>query len=159
MSLNQRSIIVCDPRLQYHSLSLPLIVTVTTAVTLCVLFTFLAGGLEEFGGDEAALKDAIGRVQLQVMLAAAAVVVVHVILVGWLGLLASHRVAGPIYRIRKSMEAVTKGNMDVRIRLRDHDKLVEVADAFNEMMDTLAARAAPDKPKEEEQGAEKIPDV
>ena len=148
MTLNQRSIIVCDPRLQYHSLMLPLAVAITTAVTLCALCVLLVGGIEEFIGDEEALKDAIARAQMHIALVVAAVVLVHIVLVVWLGLITSHRIAGPIYRIRKSLEEVAKGNMNVRIHLRKHDKLVEVADAFNAMMESLAAKAAPDKPEE-----------
>ena len=155
-SLNQRNIVVCDPRLQYRSLLLPLIVATTTAITLCIFFVFLTGGLQEFASDEEALRNATSRVQIQTAIAVGAVLVVHIVLVVWLGLLASHRIAGPIYRIRKTMAEVTKGNMNVRVHLRDGDKLGEVADTFNEMMDSLADRIAPDEPEGE---VEKLPEA
>jgi nitrogen fixation/metabolism regulation signal transduction histidine kinase len=144
--LNQRTIVVCNPHLQYRYLLLPLIAAATTAVALFVFFLVLVGGLQEFAGSEEALGDAIGRVQLQMALAVGAVLIVQVVLIAWLGLLASHKVAGPIYQIRKSMAKVASGDMTVRIRLRNGDKLTEVADTFNEMMETVSARVGPDEP-------------
>ncbi len=144
--LNRRTIIVCDPRLQYRYLLLPLIAAATTAVALFVLFLILVGGLSEFAGSEEALKNAVDRARLQMAVAAGAVLIVQVVLIAWLGLLASHKVAGPIYQIRKSMARVASGDMTVRIHLRDGDKLTEVADAFNEMMETVSARIGSDEP-------------
>ncbi len=135
--------LVCSTRF----LVLPLAVAITTAATLCTLCVLLIGGIEEFSGNEKALNEAVGRAQMQVTLAVAAVLLVHIVAVVWLGLLASHRIAGPIFQLKKRMEEVTKGNMSVRVHLRDHDALVEVADAFNTMIDSLVDRATPDKPK------------
>jgi len=144
--LNQRTIVVCDPRLQYRYLLLPLIAAATTAVALFVLFLILVGGLPEFAGSEEALENAVGRARLQMALAVGAVLIVQVVLIAWLGLLASHKVAGPIYQIRRSMAKVASGDMTVRIRLREGDKLTEVADTFNEMMETVSARIGSDEP-------------
>ncbi len=43
----------------------------------------------------------------------------------------SHRVAGPVYHIQKSLWEMTNGNLTYRIRLRKKDELTEVADDVN----------------------------
>lgn len=57
-------------------------------------------------------------------------------------MLFSNRVAGPVYRIHKALEAVRAGNLDVRIKLREKDLLLETADEFNATIDVLAKRVA-----------------
>jgi hypothetical protein len=49
----------------------------------------------------------------------------------------SHRIAGPMYRIRKTLEAVEAGDLGVRAKLRDGDFLVEVAEQLNGFLDWL----------------------
>ena len=49
----------------------------------------------------------------------------------------SHRIAGPIYRIEKTLEEIGKGNFDIRIHLRKHDELKEIANAINKMVGNL----------------------
>ena len=59
---------------------------------------------------------------------AAAVLLVSVI--G--GLLFSHRVAGPMYRLRKHFEAVARGETWSNVNFRNKDYFSDVADAYNE---------------------------
>ena len=63
----------------------------------------------------------------------------HIGLIVWLGLTASHRIAGPLYRLKQAMKEVTAGDMRVRIKLRDGDQLTDMASIFNAMMERLAA--------------------
>ncbi|MFH1790536.1 MAG: methyl-accepting chemotaxis protein [Candidatus Omnitrophota bacterium] len=49
----------------------------------------------------------------------------------------SHRIAGPIYRIKKDLDSVADGNFALRIRLRKTDELKDVADAINKVLDVL----------------------
>ncbi len=50
-----------------------------------------------------------------------------------LGLLFSHRIAGPVYRINKTLRDISKGNLSLKIRLREGDELVDLADAINNL--------------------------
>jgi len=54
-----------------------------------------------------------------------------------LGLLFSHRIAGPVYRISKTLEDISKGNLGLKIRLREGDELVDLADMINNLTDSL----------------------
>jgi len=50
-----------------------------------------------------------------------------------LALLFSHRIAGPVYRIEKMLEEIVKGNLGLKIRLREGDELVDLAYMINSM--------------------------
>ena len=46
----------------------------------------------------------------------------------------SHRVAGPGYRIVKSLDAMTQGDLTMRIRLRKKDHLHDIAEGINHLV-------------------------
>lgn len=52
-------------------------------------------------------------------------------------LLVSHRLAGPMYRFEKDIEEIGAGNLQKKIRIRDGDQFVEVAENLNRMVDNL----------------------
>ena len=62
-----------------------------------------------------------------------------------LGLLFSHRIAGPVYRISKTLEEITKGNLGLKIKLREGDELVDLADMINNLTDNLNKTMIADK--------------
>lgn len=53
------------------------------------------------------------------------------------GLRFSHRIAGPCYRLCRSMERVRQGDIGFRVTLRKGDYLTEVAAEFNSLLDWL----------------------
>lgn len=55
-----------------------------------------------------------------------------------LGLLFSHRIAGPVYRIEKSIYEISKGNLAMKIKLRKGDELWDLADLINTMTENLS---------------------
>ena len=148
--LNRRRIVVVDPKLQYRFLLLPLIVTATTAASLFALFLVQANALLPQGTEaDSELLDYIGSLQLYTAVVVGAVLVLHVVAVVLLGLIMSLKVAGPIYRFKKTMSEVAKGNINMRVSLRDGDQLTDLADMFNKMMETLSARIKAHEPKDE----------
>lgn len=58
-------------------------------------------------------------------------------LVALIGIFASHRIAGPIYRMEKFMSGVASGNLTSRITLRSKDELITLADGVNNIVDSL----------------------
>jgi hypothetical protein len=60
----------------------------------------------------------------------------------WDALKLSHRVAGPIYRLRQTIRTIIAGQPVRRVKLRDGDHLTEVAEDVNEMLLTLEERGA-----------------
>lgn len=58
-------------------------------------------------------------------------------------LVISNRFAGPAYRIRKNIEAYTQGEKFIKIKLREKDALVNLADAVNNLVKKLAPNDYP----------------
>ena len=73
------------------------------------------------------------------------------------GLFLSHRVAGPLYRLCKHFDAVSRGETSDDVRFRDGDFFPEVAQAFNQYMqrqrEKLGAASAPEVTAENESKA------
>ena len=57
------------------------------------------------------------------------------------GLLASHKIAGPLFRIIRFLGTVTKGDYSQRVTLRKGDELQDLADAVNKLVEKLDKEA------------------
>ncbi len=55
------------------------------------------------------------------------------------GIIISHKIAGPMYRIEKSAEAIASGDLSVSFRIRKGDEMKEASSALEEMVDSLQA--------------------
>lgn len=58
-------------------------------------------------------------------------------LIAVIGILLSHKIAGPAYRIERALREIGKGNLDIQIKLRKYDELQGIAEAINEMTSDL----------------------
>ena len=58
----------------------------------------------------------------------------------WMGILLTHKVAGPLVRIHAALAQMTAGRFDIHISLRKGDALVELADAINRLALSLRNR-------------------
>ena len=58
----------------------------------------------------------------------------------WMGILLTHKVAGPLVRIHAALAQMTEGRFDIHISLRKGDALVELADAINRLALSLRNR-------------------
>jgi nitrogen fixation/metabolism regulation signal transduction histidine kinase len=56
----------------------------------------------------------------------------------------SHRIVGPLYKLRISMVALRQGLLDRHISFRDKDNFPELAVEFNAMADAILARSRKD---------------
>jgi methyl-accepting chemotaxis protein len=55
-------------------------------------------------------------------------------------LFASHKIAGPLYRLERSTEAIGNGDFTLETRLRENDEITGVASALNEMAGKLRSK-------------------
>ncbi len=55
-------------------------------------------------------------------------------------LIFSHRIAGPLYRLEKSVETIGTGNLNLRVRLRSQDQLQDLAQSMDGMAADLRTR-------------------
>ena len=62
-----------------------------------------------------------------------------------MGVLFSHKIAGPVYRIEKSLYEISKGNLALKVKLRSGDELWDMANIINDMTEALSKTIALDK--------------
>ncbi len=54
------------------------------------------------------------------------------------GILYSHKIAGPIYRVRKTLESINKGFLDFKVKLRKKDKFRDLEEHLNNVINTFS---------------------
>lgn len=54
-----------------------------------------------------------------------------------IGIFASHKIAGPIFRIEKTLDGMAKGDYSAPITLRKNDELVALANGINKVMESM----------------------
>jgi hypothetical protein len=62
-----------------------------------------------------------------------------VALIGLLGIYFTHKVAGPVYKMKRLLKQVGRGNLRVEARLRKGDELQDFFDTFTQMVSGLRA--------------------
>ena len=65
---------------------------------------------------------------------------VFVVMMG-LGILYSHRIAGPLYQLDRKMRRIASGEAPSPLQFRRRDQFVELAESFNAMLAKLRERA------------------
>ena len=91
----------------------------------------------------AAHLDAFGKERDRQMLAGIlAGIGLLALALGLTGIVITHKIIGPAYRIRQLLATVARGHLRVDGHLRKGDELQEVFGAFHDMVSTLRARQA-----------------
>ena len=67
--------------------------------------------------------------------------VISLLILFW-GLIISHRIAGPLYRLERELERIAQGDFSLRIRLRRRDELISIAQGINKVLDRIEAKKA-----------------
>ncbi len=55
----------------------------------------------------------------------------------WIAIRISHRFAGPIDRLEEELDAILRGDLQHRVRLRKHDDLSRVGHKINQILDKI----------------------
>ena len=89
------------------------------------------------GADVGDLRAQLRQRDLYFILQIALVIILMGVLVGWYAIRFSHRIAGPVYRLKKSLDDAIAGDYSVRISLRKRDFLKDIADKMNQLLEAL----------------------
>lgn len=112
--------------------------TVFVIAAVCITTTYF--NLLVLLGEKLANVYPQGRLMItlqEVNLVAFYRVLILIPFVALVGLLLSHRIAGPVFRIEKVLKDVGKGNLNVSLQLRKKDELKSMADTINDMTAAL----------------------
>ena len=66
--------------------------------------------------------------------------IISILLLFW-GLIISHRIAGPVYRLEQDLEKIAKGDFSLRIKLRKTDELSSIAEGINKVLDKVEKKS------------------
>lgn len=88
--------------------------------------TFIGGQLQQIPGGESYMQS-----MNQLMYGRILVLLVIAVVVSFI---VSHKFAGPIYKLEKSMDKVKKGNLTYKMYLREGDEFTQLAELFNELV-------------------------
>lgn len=94
------------------------------------LFNFLQEQSEE--------KDA--EVRRNIVIGISSLVVILALALGFTGIVVTHRIVGPAYKLKLLLGDVAAGSLNVRGGLRRGDELQDVGDAFRDMVEALRER-------------------
>lgn len=83
------------------------------------------------------IKAELYRELNQIVFYLAGVSILFLLSVGLIGLVYSHRVAGPLFKIKRVCKDICDGNTSARIKLRPNDAFRDVAEQLNLLIDIL----------------------
>jgi len=92
---------------------------------------------QELEAQSASLKQQsadIARQQKTTLYSLTAVLLLLVVGIGIAGILVTHKVAGPIYKMKRQIREVGEGKLKIPVKLRKGDELVDFFEAFNDMV-------------------------
>lgn len=118
--------------------------TVTTALVFGVILYCTKNNYDfftTFGSAGDVMKSQL-RVQLMQMFKLLSVVgLLFIASLFVIGIVISHKTAGPLYQYHKVLEALLNGEQQARITTRDGDDFKEVAVLFNQVIEKMQARS------------------
>lgn len=109
-------------------LLIELIAVASTALLVSYMFLFV------FDDDSLVSRGPWGQ---GIFYSTIVMAIMLMIILIYLGVLISHRIAGPMYRFQRTFEEVMQGNLKSRVYLRDKDEMKPLATAFNAMLDVI----------------------
>jgi nitrate/nitrite-specific signal transduction histidine kinase len=62
---------------------------------------------------------------------------VVILIMSFMTIYITHRIAGPVYRLKSILDEVAGGNLDIHLNLREKDDLKELAGKMNRLIDDL----------------------
>jgi HAMP domain-containing protein len=145
-----------DRRFQLKYTGMVLLVTVAVAGVLgYVAYDFSKGQTEAFTAQLAAqpdldpdtaadLEQFAKQEDRKVRNAIVAGVLLMTLALGFTGIIVTHRVVGPAYRMKRLFEHVGEGHLEVTTGIRKGDELQELYHSFAEMVESLRGQRAED---------------
>ena len=133
-SYRRRQLIVDRP-LQYRFIgAMLLILLALSGIGLATVYVTLWTTLRAFGLEHDAVMVALfttvgWSLALEFLIVAPFVI--------WMGVLLTHKVAGPLVRIQAALNRITNGNYDVHLQLRKLDALKDLAEDINRLAASL----------------------
>jgi HAMP domain-containing protein len=113
--------------------TLLILVLIATLVTTVINHYFLLSSMVDFtmeyGRGPTGMELLVASVRPLAIILPVVFVVLAIMVV-----FISHRIAGPLYRLKQYMEKIENGDYSVTLKFRQNDAIHDVADSFNRMV-------------------------
>ncbi len=131
-----------NPKLQKNIIYLSFIVSFVVAliIVLAMMYTFMQFEKtgETLGLSERHTYFEFLQIQKKVLIGTFLIVVPLALIVSTgIGLMFSHRIAGPMYKLKMHLDQLTESGEIKEIKFREGDYFTEVADAFNSFIQKI----------------------
>ena len=114
-----------------------LLITLISTITIYMsIFPYLSEKLANVY-PQGRLVMVLRNANMKVLMSTAVVLPIAV----WVGIMFSHRIAGPWYRMEVILREIAEGSLTARVNLRKGDELQSLGDAINEVTDNLRVMA------------------
>jgi methyl-accepting chemotaxis protein len=142
----KRKIYIINKNLQlkYLFIIISMIAVSVLAVSFVTFYVIWDNVIKEFFFIPEAAKK-LGDIIVRTSEVAAGFTLLLLAIFGVAGIFLSHRVAGPLYRIERVAEEISKGNLDIKVQFRKSDELRTLADSLNNMIDGIKNIVTEDK--------------
>ena len=125
---NQRRKLLIEPPFQMKlAFTGSIIIAVEVLISCVIMMSVAMTSIWIPAGDHIVV---FYKFVMVIALVLAGVTVLNIYLAVWL----SHRIAGPVYRLKQSMRQAGSGDLSVLIKLRENDELQDLKNEFNNMM-------------------------
>ena len=136
--LYRRRMWVVNPALQYRFTGI-LLAAITVMWAGAIASVYLAIWITLRTFDAPSNPSAVTQLGLVGIIVTTELLLIAPIVV-WVGIRWTHRVAGPLVRIKWALEQMAQGRFDLHLTLRKGDALVDVADAINRLAVSIHTR-------------------
>ena len=133
----QRRRYISHKKFQFRMMGmLLLLVLLATLVTTLVNHYFLLSSIVDF-----TMEHGRGPTGMDLFVASLRPLVIILpvvfVLLAIIVIFISHRIAGPLYRLKMYMEKVENGDYSVKLKFRKNDSIHDVAESFNRMVEGI----------------------
>jgi methyl-accepting chemotaxis protein len=133
MGREKRSVLSIVKTAKYHMPYIGNVLAVTLGL-LALLYLLLLQRLMEAtaGEDPALVKNLVAALTIAALAVGSLITLV--------ALLQAHRVAGIHIKLKATFDRIKDGELDAQLKFRESDRLNDVEDSFNQMMEAVRAR-------------------
>ena len=123
-------------QIRYLRLILLAIILPTFLLAVCLYYLIFYLMAEQLGIPESIaynITPVLNKINIILLIG---LPVISILLLFW-GLVISHRIAGPVYRLEQDLKKIAEGDFSLRIKLRKKDELTSIAEGINKVLDKI----------------------
>ena len=116
-----------------------MLIAVTLAITIFYLYTDKEVG-STYYQSLFTLRGLRNNILSAMIFTGGIVIIFSTLAVLIITLFGSHKIAGPMYKLEKSLESIGNGDLSLRIKFRKHDAIDKVAEDINSATENLSTK-------------------